>query len=343
MAIDVITIKDAPSMTVGYNAGMNASNAKYKVYLHQDTFIINPNFISDFLSVFEINEKIGMMGVVGCGSLPVNANASGSWDIGKVYHNLTQGKVWGINPETENKVDAVDGLMMITQYDVPWREEIFDGWDFYDISQCYEFHRLGLDVVVPRQEECWCYHDCGSNSMKSYSKYREKFVNEYQEFGFESNKNESYQDNMNEFTLLKNQLLDQLNQMLQEKKLDEISDILDRSNIHYSAFKDINLICKIDKQEKKVENEKCIWKVEFSYQQMLNKFIYLKHLLKRIEFGCATDKDLEELYMNYSVYAICEVQCDYGIHSVLVLEKLLEKPYTQQERNILMQMEDTRW
>src|SRR5699024_1816812 len=106
--IDVITIKDAPSMTVGYNAGMNASNAKYKVYLHQDTFIINPNFISDFLSVFEINEKIGMMGVVGCGSLPVNANASGSWDIGKVYHNLTQGKVWGINPETENKVDAVD-------------------------------------------------------------------------------------------------------------------------------------------------------------------------------------------------------------------------------------------
>lgn len=31
---DVISIKEAPSMTAGYNAGMKSSDAKYKVYLH---------------------------------------------------------------------------------------------------------------------------------------------------------------------------------------------------------------------------------------------------------------------------------------------------------------------
>ena len=33
--IDIITVKDAPSMTSGYNAAMNSSDAKYKVYMHQ--------------------------------------------------------------------------------------------------------------------------------------------------------------------------------------------------------------------------------------------------------------------------------------------------------------------
>ena len=36
--ISFLAIEDAKSMTAGYNEGMQASNAKYKVYLHQDTF-----------------------------------------------------------------------------------------------------------------------------------------------------------------------------------------------------------------------------------------------------------------------------------------------------------------
>ena len=41
---DIITIEEAPSMTAGYNAGMQSSDAKYKVYLHQDVFIIYKDF-----------------------------------------------------------------------------------------------------------------------------------------------------------------------------------------------------------------------------------------------------------------------------------------------------------
>lgn len=42
---DVIGIEDAPSMCAGYNAGMQSSDAKYKVYLHHDVFIKEPKFI----------------------------------------------------------------------------------------------------------------------------------------------------------------------------------------------------------------------------------------------------------------------------------------------------------
>jgi hypothetical protein len=57
--IDILTIEDASSMTAGYNAGLQSTDAKYKVYLHQDVFIINPNFITDMLAVFLKQKKTG--------------------------------------------------------------------------------------------------------------------------------------------------------------------------------------------------------------------------------------------------------------------------------------------
>ena len=70
--INVLTIEDAKSMAAGYNEGMYASDAKYKVYLHQDVFIVNKNFIQDFLDVFRQDETIGMIGMIGAPRLPAS-------------------------------------------------------------------------------------------------------------------------------------------------------------------------------------------------------------------------------------------------------------------------------
>ena len=51
--VDAISIKDAKSLTSGYNEGMRASDAKYKVYLHQDVMIVEPDFIAKLLHIFE--------------------------------------------------------------------------------------------------------------------------------------------------------------------------------------------------------------------------------------------------------------------------------------------------
>lgn len=50
--VDNIIIHDAISMTSGYNKAMNSSDAKYKIYLHQDVFILNKNFLFDLLYYF---------------------------------------------------------------------------------------------------------------------------------------------------------------------------------------------------------------------------------------------------------------------------------------------------
>ena len=182
-SIDIICVKEANSMAEGYNAAMKSSDAKYKIYLHQDTFILNPYFLKDIIHIFQTDDSVGMIGAIGCKKLPQDANAYLKWDTG--YVEAYDGQTTLNNKLEQNpeklyiEVEAIDGFIMVTQYDVMWREDIFDGWDFYDVSQSLEMKKNGYKVVVPYQEKAWCYHDCGVSKLLKYDYYREKAMEEY--------------------------------------------------------------------------------------------------------------------------------------------------------------------
>lgn len=181
---DCIVIREAGSMAEGYQAAMEESDARYKVYMHQDVMIINKNFIQDCLDIFRKDEQIGMLGMVGSVKLPPDGVA---WN-----NQMRCGKLYGNNVVTANittfpvpikedycQVEAVDGLLMMTAKDVDWRKDIFQGWDFYDVSQSMEMRRAGYKVVVPRQEEPWVIHDDGFLNMTNYKKWKKVFLQEY--------------------------------------------------------------------------------------------------------------------------------------------------------------------
>ncbi|MCV5117051.1 glycosyltransferase family protein, partial [Escherichia coli] len=86
------------------------------------------------ISLFKENEKLGLIGVAGAQFLPNN----GIWWegknlVGKVieyrrqnYQLLNLDQVfYGNQPFLS--VQAIDGLFMATQYDIPWREDLFQG------------------------------------------------------------------------------------------------------------------------------------------------------------------------------------------------------------------------
>ncbi|MDE6024653.1 MAG: glycosyltransferase family protein [Lachnospiraceae bacterium] len=179
--VNVFTICDAQSMTSGYNEGMRASDAKYKVYLHQDVFIVNPYFIYEILDLFD-NPNIGMIGMVGTPKLPEDKVMIFSKRIGKIYGADPYSTSISEFEKVEGKyqsVEAVDGLLIATQYDIPWREDLFDKWDMYDLSQSLEFHRAGYDVVVPNMDVPWCLHDDGFLNLVNYYEELDKAKNEY--------------------------------------------------------------------------------------------------------------------------------------------------------------------
>ena len=182
---DLITVKDAVSMAAGYNEGMAASDAKYKVYLHQDTFIVEPFFLDKLIELFRGDEGIGMAGIIGAERLPADGVMWHAKRCGNFYR-LEELLESGFNDVEQTRcglreVEAVDGFLMATQYDIAWREDIFRGWDFYDISQCMEFRRAGYKIVVPEQKENWVIHCCTAPSLWHYEENREIFLKEYQE------------------------------------------------------------------------------------------------------------------------------------------------------------------
>lgn len=180
---EVLPIYKAKGMAEGYNKGMTGTDAKYKVYMHQNVFITNPNFLNDVLTVFKQNWKIGMIGVLGAPVMPPS---------GVMWHGNRVGNLDMLNRDIVDysgyeykkedgmtEVEAIEGLIMVTKEDVLWREDIFDGWDFYDVSQSYEFRKKGYHVVVPKQKKPWCAQGDGIRNLWGYDKYRKLFLKEY--------------------------------------------------------------------------------------------------------------------------------------------------------------------
>lgn len=181
---DILSVEGAPSMTAGYQYAMTHSDAKYKVYLHQDVFIIQPDFLIRMLDIFQSDSQIGMLGLVGTTHMPEsgimweNDCRCGACRMGHIIEEKTvhfPQSVCGAWQE----VEALDGLLLATQYDLPWREDIFTGWDFYDVSQCAEFRMAGYKIVVPHQDTPWVLHDEDIITTDHYDYWRNVYLKEY--------------------------------------------------------------------------------------------------------------------------------------------------------------------
>lgn len=188
--VELLEIQQAKSLAGAYNEAMQSTDAKYKIYLHQDVFILYPHFLQSVLDIFSIDDTIGMIGMVGNEKMSVD---------GVMWHEKGIGNLYGLEEGTKEceespyftyryhitdglwKAETVDGLMMITAVDIPWREELFDGWDFYDVSQSFEMRKRGYKIVVPVQKMPWVMHDDGILNLRNYDKYRQAFLREYAE------------------------------------------------------------------------------------------------------------------------------------------------------------------
>jgi hypothetical protein len=171
------------SIAQGYNFAMRNSTAKYKIYLHKKTNIINRDFIPEILSLFKNHPELGMLGILGAKRLPPSGNWRDSTQrFGKVLF-LGKPVVYGDEIVNEYEpVRAIDGMIMITQYDLPWREDLFTNEYFYDSAQCMEFIKAGYTIGIPKQHQPWCSYNNSSDNILLFFHEREIFLRNYQAF-----------------------------------------------------------------------------------------------------------------------------------------------------------------
>ena len=185
---ELLTITDAPCMTAGYNEGMHSSSAKYKIYMHQDTFILNRFFLRDILEIFSEDSSIGMIGLVGYPSVAptgimwheVRVGATPLYGAKRSYPEANYNLYRYCLTDGYTDVALIDGLMMITSTDLPWDEKHLKHCDFYDAFQSMNFLLNGYRFVVPIQTLPWFVHDDGRIlSMWNYHPYRKLFLELY--------------------------------------------------------------------------------------------------------------------------------------------------------------------
>lgn len=186
-SIDVLTIQDAVSMASAYNEAMAASDAKYKIYMHQDVYLLNRNFLMDLLAIFQSDPQIGLIGMVGYDSISSDGIMWHAPRCGNLYYAnppipypALESYSYSLEQDSYHSVALIDGLLMATAYDLPWDSVLLTGWDFYDAFQSIHFLQKGYRISVPSQRHPWCLHDSGPfNNMVHYNQYLQIFRQHY--------------------------------------------------------------------------------------------------------------------------------------------------------------------
>lgn len=332
---DVLQIVDAKSMASGYNEGMHASDAKYKIYLHHDVFIIRTDFMKRVIRAFEEHPEVGIMGVIGTDKIVQDASYWNHWDCGKVYalDAMLPFKVCGPNTYTEGvtSAKAVDGMILMTQYDVEWREDIFTGWDFYDVSQCFEFARKGYEVAVFHENEISIMHDCGYSKLVNYNDSREKFCEEYAEFGFVYEKQEDKDKSVKEKDNSIKKFLDEIN-WLMSVDIDKAAALIGQvysDTLRNNAIAILKIVFDIYEKEKNA-NRKCFFVNKGdTWEQLIEKYTEYKFLIRNVELEVypeAVDELYDELETDrISLQAIGEIACHCCYNGAKVIRKLQDK------------------
>lgn len=290
---EVIGIAEAESMAAGYNAAMHDSDAKYKVYLHQDVFILNENFIQDMIRIFESNPEYGMLGVIGSNRIITSGNYWINWNVGitKADDFIEEGIYKNDNPQELCEVVALDGMIMITQYDIEWREDIFDGFDFYDVSQSHEFLKKGYKIGIPHQETPWCNHVCGQSKLDEYDGYRKLFCDEYSEFGYQYKVNAELEERTSRNREVQ-KILPLIREALEAGEWDKMTALLNASiNFFHNSTQlwQLFVIRKAIQAEKEKGIKNDFYKDGMSAVDLEGKCMSYKFLLKRLEYDKPVD------------------------------------------------------
>ncbi len=331
--VDIIEIREANSMCAAYQEAMVSNNAKYKIYLHQDVMIRNIYFLEEIVRLFKKNIQIGMIGMIGGTHMPKTGVTYRAWNVGKVDFrepDMAYYMVGGREMKSEDTiVEAVDGLLIATQYDVPWRADLFTHFDFYDVSQSFEMRKAGYKVLVPYQDIPWVIHDSGFAKLDFYDKERKKCLNEYPEYFYADNGYEFiYDKQWNDLSCV---LAEKLKKLMIYGDWVEIGNLIGSyrtTGRKSSDLEVVGILYDIYKHECLENGRVTFFDGCNDFKSIYKKFTTVRFLLRRMELDVEKEYYAELKDAMIQGYISCESLIDITSHSIidkkLVIKKLLQ-------------------
>ena len=327
--VEILGIREAESMCAAYNLGMQSTDAKYKVYLHQDVFIRNRNFIRELLDIFQSDTQIGIVGLAGGIGMPKTGVTYLAWNAGVIDCRDPDMAYYLVCAPDVKKDVFVDGLLIAAQYDVPWREDLFHNFDFYDVSQCFEMRRHGYKILVPYQPVPWVIHDSSFAKLAYYDENRKICLKEYPEYFTEENGFPFHYEK--EWEELSAALAAEVRKLIEAGDWETIGDIIlsyRRNQMKNSELEMYGVMSDIYQKEKAEHIERGFFSECSGYEAVYRKYITVRFLLRRMEMEMPESAYIELLKELKDGTVSCEAMIVMILHTILNLKEVIRKVET---------------
>lgn len=156
LAATCIRVPDAAGFSSAAQQGMLASDAKYKVYVHETVRLEREDFLASVIEAFSSDKSLGLLGVIGTKCLYGRAADWGLSPVGSLRVRETgETHFFERDRKAPVPVAALFGGVVATQYDVPWRTGLFRSEKFSLLSAALEHRRMGFTASVLPQRAVW--------------------------------------------------------------------------------------------------------------------------------------------------------------------------------------------
>ena len=160
-SMQVTGVSKLPS---GYNEAMEASDAKYKIYVRDGVRILNPYFLYNIIDIFETKTDVAMIGFLGSKYIP----SGGIMEDVDCYGSLAvagenETFVCGENPISDVYASFVHSCVVATCNDIKWNADTEYSDEFTCSVHAIEYKKKGLKTLIPPQEYPWVLYDYGKD------------------------------------------------------------------------------------------------------------------------------------------------------------------------------------
>jgi hypothetical protein len=158
--MEILPVEDTDSTVEAYQFGMDSSDAKYKLYIKENTVLLDTQMLDRAIRVFEADAEIGVIGWAGIKKIIPST---------QIYHGLLENR--GIvgqrliladsgdstltYPYREGEmtaVEAVDSSVFITSVDIQWNRERYSRAHHACMQYSVDLREKGYKSVVMSTE-----------------------------------------------------------------------------------------------------------------------------------------------------------------------------------------------
>lgn len=177
-----------------YNEIIKRTESEIIIYIRDYVILLYNDLLFSVMDIFEQDKNIGMIGTVGAKRIAtdgkiVNGIMNNTGVLGKIYSSDKQLEKldyieYGAIENAYEEVDGIEGDLIITNRKVLWREDLFEDFNFLEVSQCLEYKRKDIKVVVAKQSEPWFLRvNTGENEKQNtYLDAKERWQQEYKTY-----------------------------------------------------------------------------------------------------------------------------------------------------------------